>query len=310
MVHTVAFYNLENLFDIYDDPKTNDNDFLPNSDKKWTYKRYNKKIYKLATSISQIGFDETKKNPTIVGLAEVENKRVLQDLVESNVFENVDYDFIHYNSLDERGIDVALMYDKNLFKINKSETFNVYIENEFGEIDFTRDILMVSGKLLEEKIYIIVNHWPSRREGQKESDYKRMLAAKKVLEIIEKVKEEDPNPKIIIMGDFNDNPNNASIQHLLAGGQLFNPMLTLQSWSEGSQNYDFQWNLFDQIMFSTNFIHRDKGRLRFFKADIFNKKFLTQYRGKYKGQPFRTYVGKKYMGGYSDHFPVYAIFGN
>jgi len=309
MVHTIAFYNLENLFDVYDDPKTNDNDFLPNSDKRWTYKRYNKKIFKLALSISQIGFDETQKKPSIIGLAEVENKRVLEDLVENEEFEEVDYGFVHYNSLDERGVDVALMYDKNVFEVNHSETFNVYIENEFGEIDFTRDILMVSGKLSGEEIFVIVNHWPSRREGQKESEYKRVLAASKVLEIIEMIRAQNSDPKIIIMGDFNDNPNNESIQRLLIEGDLFNPMEILQSRSEGSQNYNFQWNLFDQIMFSTNFIHHDNGKLRFYKADIFNKRFLTQYRGKYKGQPFRTYVGKKYMGGYSDHFPVYTIMG-
>ncbi|MEH6536666.1 MAG: endonuclease [Psychroserpens sp.] len=306
MTYTVAFYNLENLFDIYNDATKHDNDFLPGSDKRWTKKRYDRKLFKLGQVISKIGFIDTQKPPTIIGLAEVENKNVLQDLIESKDLEPFDYGIVHYNSQDERGIDVALIYDKTDFTVENSKTFSVYLEDEIGDQDYTRDILLVSGILHSEKVHCIVNHWPSRREGELESMPKRMKASEKVIEIINQLKSEDPNAKILVMGDFNDNPSNESIKLLSNKGELYNPMETMLSYSRGSSNHNFKWNLFDQILFSTNFFETQNNKLKFDSADIFDEKFLTQYKGKYKGQPFRTYVGKKYKGGYSDHFPVYV----
>ena len=306
-IYTIAFYNTENLFDIYDDHLKNDDDFLPTSDKRWTKKRYERKLYKLGSVISKIGVKETNKPPSIIGLVEVENKLVLEDLLQSSDLKNHNYNYVHHESNDERGIDVAMLYNEDDFILDTSETFSINIVNEQGERDYTRDILLVSGILNREKIYCIINHWPSRREGEKESAYKRMLASKKVEEIIQNLKSTINNPKIIIMGDFNDNPNNESIEKLVNNNNLYNPMESLQGYNIGTQNHDFQWNIFDQIFFTSNFFETSKNTLKFKEAMIFNNRFLTQYEGKFKGQPFRTYIGKKYKGGFSDHFPVYIL---
>lgn len=309
-LYTIAFYNTENLFDIFNDKYTNDDDFLPTSDKRWTKKRYERKIYKLGSVISKIGFEETQKPPAIIGLVEVENKKVIKDLINSKDLEEYNYKYIHYDSYDERGIDVACLYDGTIFQLEHSESFTVYIESEEGVRDYTRDILLVSGRINGELLHFIINHWPSRREGEQESNYKRIIAAKKVEEIIIKLRLNYQNPKIIIMGDFNDNPDDESIKYLIDNNKLFNPMETLRTYNEGSQNHNFSWNLFDQIIFTTNFFETQQENLRFYKAKIFNEKFLTQYSGKFKGHPYRTFVGKKYKGGFSDHFPVYILLQN
>ncbi|WP_299128528.1 endonuclease/exonuclease/phosphatase family protein [uncultured Winogradskyella sp.] len=303
--HTIAFYNIENLFDIENDPNTDDDDFLPYAKKRWTYKRYKNKLRKLGSVISKIGDENIEIAPVIVGLAEVENKRVLNDLVDSKHLSEENYSYVHYDSSDERGIDVALLYKKSVFNVELSETFSVYLQKENGERDYTRDILLVKGKLSGETLYIIVAHWSSRREGEKETEYKRMAAANKINTIIDAINNKDSTAKIIVMGDFNDNPNNNSVKSLEEKSRLYNPFKTVWSRDKGSLSYDFEWNLFDQILFSTRFFDTNNTSLKFVNAEVFNSKFLTQYHGKYKGQPYRTYVGKKYKGGYSDHFPVY-----
>jgi len=303
--YTLAFYNIENLFDIENDPYTDDDDFLPTSAKRWTHKRYENKLRKIGDVISKIGDEDTKNAPVIVGLAEVENKQVLSDLVQSEHLIDEDYSYVHYDSSDERGIDVALLYKSDYFEVEHSETYSVYLQKETGERDFTRDILLVQGKLNNEPLSIIVNHWSSRREGEKETEHKRIAAANTVNSIIGELKRNDESTKIIVMGDFNDNPDNNSLELLEEQGSLFNPFKTIWSKDKGSLNYDFEWNLFDQILFSTNFFDTTNNILSYDEANVFDDRFLTQYRGKYKGQPFRTYVGKKYKGGYSDHFPVY-----
>ena len=303
--YTIAFYNIENLFDIDNDPLTHDDDFLPTSVNRWTPKRYQNKLKKLGTVISQIGVENTDVAPAIIGLAEVENQKVLSDLVNSKNLIKENYSYVHYDSMDERGIDVALLYKSDIFKYEKSETFSVYLQNDLGLQDYTRDILLVEGKLNNESVTILVNHWSSRREGVKETEFKRIAAAKAVNSILKKLKLENPNQKIIVMGDFNDNPNDNSLMLLEKESELFNPFKTVWSRDMGSLNNHFQWHLFDQILFSTNFFNSTSSNLVFKGAQVFNSKFLTQYKGKYKGQPFRTYVGKKYKGGFSDHFPVY-----
>ncbi|WP_323787320.1 endonuclease [Psychroserpens sp.] len=303
--YTVAFYNVENLFDFVDNGLTHDNDFLPSSVKRWTKNRYNRKLNKLAEAISKIGSNNTHKPPTLIGIAEAENKKVLQDLIDTNKLKNFNYDIVHYDSQDERGIDVGFIYNKDEFELEYSKPYSVYLEKENGEQDYTRDILLVSGRLNGELIHCIINHWPSRRDGLEESSLNRLAAAESTIEIIEAIKIKEDNPKIIVMGDFNDNPNNESVKLLTIKGQLFNPMKTLGSYSRGTQNHKFKWNVFDQILFTTNFFETDDLALKFEDADIFDEKFLTQFHGKYKGQPFRTYSGKKYKGGFSDHFPVY-----
>lgn len=302
---TLAFYNIENLFDIENDPLTSDDDFLPTSVKRWTPRRYENKLRKLGTVISKIGDESTKYAPDILGVAEAENKKVLSDLVRSKNLIKEAYSYVHYDSSDERGIDVALLYKSEFFTVTNSETFSVYLQTDEGERDYTRDILLVQGKLMDEEISILVNHWSSRREGENETEYKRLAASNKVKSIINTIEAEDSNAKIIVMGDFNDNPDNKSITQLEEDCGMYNPFKTVWSYDKGSLNHAFQWNLFDQILIFQNFFDSKNSDLEFKKADVYNSKNLTQYHGKYKGQPFRTYVGKKYKGGYSDHFPVF-----
>lgn len=302
--YTVAFYNLENLFDVINDPKTLDDDFTPEGKKHWNYKRYKKKIRKLGSVINQIGVEKSYYTPAIIGVAEVENKAVLTDLVQSKYLKEQHYGFVHYDSSDERGIDVALLYKKELFELLNSETFTVLLTDEKGKRDFTRDILLVKGKLNSELIYIIVNHWPSRRDVDITTK-KRIEAAKIVHKIINKIHTETQNAKIIIMGDFNDNPTDDSIKYI-EKTHFYNPMQKLLDKGKGTSTHRGNWFLFDQIIFSNNFFEYKPNEHSFKYAEIFDKHFLKQWHGKYKGSPYRTYAGKKYLGGFSDHFPVYV----
>jgi endonuclease/exonuclease/phosphatase family metal-dependent hydrolase len=302
---TVAFYNTENLFDIYDDEKTHDNDFLPTTDKRWTEKRYKKKLRNLGFAISNIGKSETGKHPALIGLAEVENANVLQDLIDSKYLIERPYKFVHYDSQDERGIDVALLYDKTLFKVHTSEKFSLELYNDAGLPDYTRDILLVSGDLDGFEVHVIVNHWSSRREGEKETEHKRLAGSDKVGEIISNLRLKDKDAKIIVLGDFNDDPTSKSVKRLVQGYGLFNAVETLRAYNRGTTKHNRQWNLFDQILITPNFLEKSANAIQFDSANIFDEGFLKSIEGKYKGSPFRTYVGKKYKGGYSDHFPVY-----
>ena len=304
---TVAFYNIENLFDIYDDAFTRDDDFIPTSEKRWTIKRYKNKLRKIGYAISNIGRKETNSHPAIIGLAEVENEAVLKDLIGSKHLKEYPYQFVHYDSKDERGIDVALIYDSKKFEVLHSEIFTFTLTNEEGLPDYTRDILLVTGLFLKEPIHFIVNHWPSRRSGNIETEHKRLTASNQVEQIIKNLQAQYTNPKIVIMGDFNDDPFSNSIKQLVNNIGLFNPMDTLLSIDRGTTSHNFEWNLFDQIIITHNFFERKSNTLRFVNAEIYDADFLKQYDGKYKGTPYRTYVGTTYKGGYSDHFPVYMI---
>lgn len=303
---TIAFYNVENLFDTKDDPTTFDDHFTTHGKNKWNLQRYSLKIKKLGSVISQLGIKHSKKMPAIIGLVEVENIKVMRDLTNSKALRRHHLGIVHYDSPDERGIDVALLYNKQLFELISSETHPVLLENEKGDRDYTRDILKVTGKLQGELVHVLVNHWPSRREGVKESAPKRGIAAVTVNKIVENIRDKNYNAKIIIMGDFNDNPESKSIQLLIKEG-FFNPMKSLLDKNKkGSVTYEGKWNLFDQILFSNNFLEKDYGKFYFKHAEVFNKKWLKVYKGKLKGSPFRTYIGPWYQGGFSDHFPVYA----
>ncbi len=306
-MQTVAFYNIENLFDLRDSRYTNDNDFLPISVKRWTPKRYKNKLRKIGFAISNIGREETGKHPAIVGLAEVENAKVLEDLIDSKHLDDCNYDYVHFDSLDERGIDVAMIYDTTVFEVFHTETFTISLTDDDGSPDYTRDILLVSGLLDNQKVHVVINHWSSRREGQKETEFKRLASSEKVSEIITQLTQAEDDAKIMILGDFNDNPQNESLKRLVDDHGLYNPFETLRSFSRGTVKHKRQWFLFDQILMSTNFFKSSKADFEFFKANIFDADFLKLFRGPFKGAPFRTYVGKKYKGGYSDHFPVYLV---
>lgn len=304
--YTVAFYNLENLFDTYDDPKILDDDFTPRGRNHWNPRRYKNKIKKLGKTIVQLGTEKSYYSPAIVGVAEVENNLVLRDLVGSHAMRNEHYDFVHYDSPDERGIDVALLYKKELFELLDSETFPLYLNGNNGERDYTRDILLVKGNLNGELTHILVNHWPSRRTGNGETEDKRIIAANRVTEIVDTIKSEIEDPKIIIMGDFNDNPVNVSVKKHLVNSTFYNPMERLIATGNGTLNYKKTWHLFDQIIFSKNFIEVESDKHSFKYAEVYDKQFLKIWKGKLKGNPFRTYIGKWYQGGFSDHFPVYV----
>jgi len=302
-LYTIAFYNLENLFDTKDDPDTLDDDFTPKGIKKWSMKRYKRKLYKLAKTISEIGKNSSVNPPVLVGVAEVENEEVVKDLIGAEPLRDIDYGFVHYDSPDERGIDTALIYHRPSFKVSHSEPITLLIYEEDGVRDTTRDILYVKGQLNGEELHIFVNHWPSRRDGDKDTDHKRVRAAETVREFMSRVEKDNENPNYILMGDFNDGPFANSIKILMESSTLYNPMEKLLTEERGSANY--KKSLFDQIMFSHNFLNFEKGTHSFAHANIFDEKFLTEFKGKYSGSPYRTYAGRKYIGGYSDHFPVY-----
>jgi Endonuclease/Exonuclease/phosphatase family. len=297
---------MENLFDTINDPVTLDDDFTKNSPKNWNENRFRRKVKKIGKVISQIGYNTVMHPPVLTGVAEVENEMVLDELIGSKYLKDKGYRYIHFDSPDERGIDTALLYREKYFNILYKEAIPLYINDQFGRRDYTRDILYVKGKLINEPIHFLVNHWPSRRAGSEETSYKRIEAAKKNLEIISEITIEDPNAKIIVMGDFNDDPKSESINNLVQA-DLFNPMELLHTKYSGSLNYKGEWNLFDQIILSTNFLRHNGDQLRFEEAKIFNPKHLQEFKGRFKGNPFRTFVGKKYLGGLSDHFPVYGI---
>ena len=305
-IHTVAFYNLENLFDTKNDPLALDDDFTPTGKNRWNDKRYDKKLYKLGKAISNVGFHKANKAPAIVGLAEVENNQVIKDLINSKHLKNKDFDVVHYDSPDERGIDTGFIYQKRHFEVIKSEVEPLMLYDEFGVRDYTRDILHVTGVLNNELVHVLVNHWPSRRSGADATSIKRIEAAKTVQKVIEKIKADEANANIIIMGDFNDDPHSESVKQHLVTNDFYNPMENLLNpYKRGSLNHRSNWNLFDQIIFTTNFFDIEHGTHAFAHADIFDEKFLAEWEGNYKGNPFRTYAGRKYLGGYSDHFPVY-----
>ncbi len=305
--YSIAFYNLENLFDTTNDPDTLDDDFTPHSEKQWDESRYQKKLKKIGRVISDIGYEDIGYPPALLGLAEVENASVLKDLIASKFLKKKGYDFVHFDSSDERGIDTALLYRKELFSVTYKESYTVYLTDEFGERDYTRDVLYVKGVLNEQTVHILVNHWPSRRKGTQETAHKRIAASKKNLEIIAEIRNEDPNARILVMGDFNDDPDSESVKILVSDG-LYNPMEVLLTKYEGSLKHREDWHVFDQIIISHNFLKGHENPFRFLEASIYNPKEIQEYKGKYKGMPFRTYAGKKYLGGYSDHFPVYGIF--
>ncbi len=306
---TFAFYNLENLFDTVDDPDTHDDDFTPDGRKRWNGKRYHRKIKKLSSVISQIGVEESGHPPIIVGVAEIENLKVVTDLVEAKDLEAHHYGIVHYDSQDERGIDVALLYQKEHFELLDSEAFPLIFMDEDGEPDYSRDILLVKGKLHGVLTYFIVNHWPSRRKGTEETQPKRIKAAKLVHTILDQIKAETSDPNIVIMGDFNDNPNSPSIKQYLVSEDFYNPFESIYDKGKGTSTHDNNWYLFDQIIVSKKFFN-ENNELVFRQAEIFEEHFLKSWKGKRKGDPFRTYIGKWHQGGISDHFPVYIKLEN
>lgn len=306
---TIAFYNVENLFDTIDDPNTNDAEFLPGGANRWTPQRYQAKLENMARVIAGIGNEMVKGGPAIIGLSEIENRGVLEDLINTPPLKELGYEIVHYDSPDRRGVDVGLLYKPSVFKVTNSTSNRLYMP---GRTDFfSRDQLVVSGELLGEPISVIVNHWPSRRSGP---EY-REEAAKLSRHLSDSLMKAHKNAKIFVMGDLNDDPIDRSVAKVLGAkgkpadvnkGDLFNPMWQLHRDGIGSLAYRDAWNLFDQIIVSEPVLNDSKG-WKLHKAKVYNDTFLLQKDGPYAGYPFRTFAGGAYAGGYSDHFPVYLF---
>ena len=316
MVNTIAFYNVENLFDTENDPITFDDDRTPDGKDHWTEEIYQSKLKNMAKVIAEIGKNVSGTAPAIVGVCETENRKVLDDLVNQDALINEDYGIIQFDSPDRRGIDVALLYRKNIFtptNYTKHELL-IYDNNDVTKRIFTRDQLVVSGLLDGDKIHLIVNHWPSRSGGEARSRHKRLKAAELNKHIIDSLFSIDPYSKIITMGDLNDDPTSPSVKKVLNTKadkdevglkELYNPMEEMYKQGLGSLAWRDGWNLFDQMIISAAFLDKDYSSYRFYQAGIYNKSYLANPRGRYKGYPYRSFANGSYTGGYSDHFPVY-----
>lgn len=315
-IRTLAFYNLENLFDTINDTSKNDEASPMMELKGNRTKVYKDKLNKLAFVIEQLGKEKTKTSPVILGVSEVENRQVLEDLAKTDLLKKKRYEIIHFDAPDKRGIDVALMYQPRYFKPVHYEAFNPNIYRKNRKV-YTRDILLVTGYLDDELVHVIVNHWPSRSGGEAKSRPLREKAAYQVTKIIEKIKEKEENPKIIIMGDFNDDPINSSFKTVLKAkrkkknvnqGDIYNPYEDMFSRGFNTLGYRDNINLFDQILITSPLLdkgEKDFSSYKMFKSGIFNKRFLTNKKGRFKGYPFRSFSYGTYTGGYSDHYPVY-----
>lgn len=308
----IGFYNLENLFDTLDAPLTEDSEFLPSGAKKWNTEKYNEKLNHLAKVIAGIGLKGHPKGAAILGVCEIENKSVLEDLVKEDEIKDRNYAIVHYDSPDHRGVDVGLIYQPSMFEVTNSKSYTLKLGEDFA----TRDQLLVSGKLMGEMVHVIVCHWPSRRGGEKASRPKRVAAAELAKHIVDSIKSQEPFAKIITMGDLNDDPSSVSVKktfnpkakkEMVTEKDFFNPMFDLNKKGIGTLAWRDNWNLFDQ-MIMTGPLVTDKEGFSHFQTYVYNENFLRQKDGNFKGYPFRSYVGPNYQGGYSDHFPVYTIF--
>jgi hypothetical protein len=339
-VHTVAFYNVENLFDTINDPDTYDEEYTPVNG--WTKKNYEKKLDNLSRVLIELGTSDMQKNaPVIIGVCEVENRRVLEDLVKQPRLIDKGYKIVHFHSPDKRGIDVGFLYQEKYFQPTSYINVPLYVyQNEVTtskkskknvdedqEIEnnknydtktkriYTRDQLLVTGMLDGEEINVIVNHWPSRSGGEKRSSPYREAAGRLNRKIIDSLIKINPNAKVITMGDLNDGAYNKSVkegigaklkkEELKKPADIYNPFEQMAKDGHASLFYRDSGDIFDQIMVSEQFISKDKndyGSFKYWKAGIYNKPFLIQKTGQYKGYPLRN---QNNVPGFSDHFPVY-----
>ncbi|MBB6461738.1 endonuclease/exonuclease/phosphatase family protein [Flammeovirga kamogawensis] len=311
-VYSIAFYNLENLFDTLDTPGKNDKDFLPNGSYKWTGKRYLEKQDRMASIVAKLGAELTKTAPTVVGFSEIENAAVLEDLIKQDALKKYNYGICHIESPDKRGVDVGLIYRKEFVDIKKVSARDLRIKETYAGDNWefaTRNQLIVEATLKGEDFAFLVNHWPSRRA---KSPY-REAAGTLNRSIIDSLRSDHPGLHCITMGDLNDDPTNKSVSKSLGAigdakklsdkNYLYNPWYNMYKKGLGTLAYRDSWNLFDQIIL-TKELKLDKKDLFFYKAEICNFPELKNKEGRYKGYPFRTYSGGNYSGGYSDHFPV------
>jgi len=313
-VETIAFYNLENLFDTVRDETINDIDFTPEGSYAWDSKKYNNKLKNMSAVIPKIGANVLDEGPAIIGVCEIENRKVLEDLVAMPGMKERNYKIVHEDSPDERGIDVGFLYQEDKFEVESFESFFTKIPPRGGEEDFTRDVLLVTGLLDGERLHFLVNHWPSRSGGEKASMPNRIASAELNKKIIDSLKADDPKVKVITMGDLNDDPISPSVKQvldakgnkkLLRPTDLYNPFYTMYKRGQGTTAWRDAWSLFDQIIITPSLVYAEEGTFQYLKAGRHAPAHMLQSKGNFKGYPKRTHAGGEYLNGYSDHFAVY-----
>mgnify|MGYP002628234459 CR=1 FL=1 len=294
--------------------RVNDYENTPTGQRQYTQELYEDKLNKLASVINQLGADYSKDGVVLMGLAEIENSKVLGDLIATSELKKKGYKILQYDCMYSRGVDVALLYQEKYFDVVKSHTLQIEIYNDKNKTDqyYTRDILWVEGKLLGETVHVFVNHWPSRSGGEAKSSKNRELGAAACKKVIDELMAKDPNTQIILMGDFNDDPNNNSLKEVVGAakdvaevkkGGMFNPLFKDYKKGYGSLAYRGSWNLFDQILISSSFVDTKSATWKIQDAEVvYNQDWITRFGG-YEGGPNRSFGGNNYQGGYSDHLP-------
>lgn len=318
-VAAIAFYNVENLYDTLDDPYKNDEDFLPKGKYNYTSKVYQKKLQNLANVISGIATDEEAKykipgGPAVIGLSEIENANVVKDLISQPQLKDRNYKIIHFESPDARGVDVGLIYRPDLFQVIGAKSIYVDITDDKSPKSKTRDILYTTGILNGDTIHVMVGHWPSRSGGEAASMWKRERAAQVCRTVIDSLRAINPESKVIVMGDLNDDPVSPAVAKTLGatGGDInqvknttiYNPFMSFFKKGVGTLGYNDSWNLFDQIIITGGFITNVNNGWKYHKAEIHRREFMVSQFGRYKGYPHRSFSGATWIDGYSDHFPT------
>jgi predicted extracellular nuclease len=316
-IAAIGFYNLENLFDTLHNANKNDVEFLPTSSLQWNTAKYMAKEHNLAEVISQLATDVTPDGVAMLGVAEVEDRKVLEDLVSQPALKSRNYQIVHIEGPDNRGIDCGLLYQPKYFKVLATRSLYVNLTKPTDTIPYyTRDILYVAGLLDGEQVHVMVNHWPSRRGGESASAWARAVAAGICRHMADSIGQANPGAKIFIMGDLNDDPVSKSLTEVLKAkgdvkglkhGDLFNTMYSHYKDGDGTMAYQDAWSLFDQMIISQTFVTPPSGGWQFYKSIVFRKPWLLETDGPYKGYPHRTFSGDVFINGYSDHLPVYCL---
>lgn len=329
--YVIGFYNLENLFDIYDDPVKNDSEFLPEGKNKWTQAKYEKKLHNMAKVIRSMA-DNNKRWHTILGISEIENRLVIEDLVSQPEIADANYQIVHYDSPDRRGVDVALLYKPDQFTYLDSEAipFDFNSDIDFSDTDTsyfkTRDILMVHGLIAGEHFAFYVAHLPSRVGGK--GGNLRSRGAEIIYNHSREMEAKYPGIKIVAMGDMNDNPTDDSMAKYLHGQErlenvtpteFYSPYISMLKAGYGSLCYQGVWSIYDLELVNYNLAHAPDGGLKIqpvtknhgkeYYGVVFKRPWMTTQKGQYKGYPFRTFSNGAFVGGYSDHYPTYIVVG-
>lgn len=340
-LYGVAFYNLENLFDTVHDAGKNDYEYLPSGTMKWDKMKYEAKLHNMSRVLSELCTDKLPMGAAVIGVSEIENDKVLADLLKQPALAGKGLKYVNVPSYDRRGVECGFLYNPRLFQMERyfcveycygptdkiDDPLVGFYTDEQGKVQsygklqgdttyITRGFLVMEGHLADEKLFFIVNHWPSRAAG----DAARQRAGWQVARLKDALMKSEPGSKVIIMGDMNDDPKNKSMTHQLGcvnepkkvkkDNDMYNPWYnTLYKVGQGTLMYNGKWNLFDQIVMSGNLVGEDRSSLKFYQHAIFMRDYLFQQEGRYKGSPLRTHAGGTWLNGFSDHLPtqIYLI---